>query len=486
MSLRISGRITFIALMAGAAACGVACSSEFENCDANRSCPGDDKGDSGSGGDAGEGNDPSGGSSGKGGTSQGGNDGGGDAGTGAGGDAGEGDAGQGNAGEGGEGGEGGSGEDANAVHGIVKSTMGFPLANWKVVLDGVETLTDEDGKFTVSGAGAEYDLLIAPTDHHLRLYQGLTTREPVVVMTLKSDDPGYVAKSATVSGTVSNALVGSTGIEVWQNNLGPSTYAPDFITALLPNVASDVNFTQPVSWSSPDDPLPIELFVANTDGATWRTGSATLNVTDGADFTNLGIPVADRPTRIVTVSVDSDDALTPSALFSCVSSICSYKLDSIFPAEAPLPTGLPASQRVAVRVLGQTEAGLYGACAVVPDDQDAIGLSLQAPPVVHGPESGAPVDEDTVFSWDPYPEGVHFLKVTGSTAFLLEVITAETSFSVSMIEGVELIPALQHSWFMTGIGPSSSVDDHVAPLPFLEQVGGSMHAALTSTRTFTP
>jgi hypothetical protein len=339
MAMRISGRGSLLVAVLGASACGYACSSGFDGCDDSRSCEG-----SSTAGSAGS--DGKGGASGNGGTSSG-------ATGGSGGDAGQGAApggtsntgGDGGTGEAGDAGAGGAPESGTPVNGLLKHQFGYPHVGWTVKIGDKEAVTDASGEFTITGVGETYDLLIAPTGDHLRLYQGLTTREPVVAMPTIQDDPGRQLNDASVSGTVSNILAGDVGMKAWFGDY----YLANGL-ALTSAPAGTWDFSLPISWFFAEDPTQVELFAANSDGTLWRTGSAMLNVSDSNAYTNVGVALTDRATHTVSVDVLNNAGIEEFAVYVCVvTSLCEPIAFTDLPIDVQVPSGLPLTRHALVQ-----------------------------------------------------------------------------------------------------------------------------------------
>jgi hypothetical protein len=71
--------------------------------------------------------------------------------------------------------------DDTLLRGRVIDQFDQPFEGVEVVVGDVVNVTDEEGRFSVSGAGARYDVVLRP-DRDVYAYQGMSSREPVLML----------------------------------------------------------------------------------------------------------------------------------------------------------------------------------------------------------------------------------------------------------------------------------------------------------------
>lgn len=376
----------------------------------------------------------------------------------------------------GAGATGGAPPTGNPVHGKVVTPTGIPLEGWTVKIDGVSAATNEDGEFSFVDAAATYELLIAPTNDHLRLYQGLSTREPIVVMAAREGDPGWVENTASVSGTVFNAtLDGGVHVEVWMKER----------TWWLPvaGIPGDRAFG-PFNWSWwHEGSAEIELVGIHTDLVTWRFGTTTLTLTDSTTNTNGNITVNNLPTRSVTASATLGTGVSLTSFSYCLSGFC-YSGGTTSPATKVLPKGVN-NYSTRIEANGTHASGTTKTMMRVPDDDTMVTGKLTAPSALLSPDDAADgVDESTPFDWAPYADGVYLLEISADD-FLFELYTEDSAFTLSAASKATYSAGVEHSWRVVGVGPVDGMDDLVTGNTLLQDKGVEYLATSTS-RTFTP
>ncbi|HVJ16281.1 MAG TPA: hypothetical protein VM686_12655 [Polyangiaceae bacterium] len=382
----------------------------------------------------------------------------------------------------GAGGESGAGNSAQAgaagspavdtsVHGKVMHEFGGPLPGWQVVIGEKKVITNELGEFTVPDVGETYDLLVAASDDHLRLYQGVTTREPIAVMSLMDGDPGWVVHTAGIAGSVLNTLTPTTFLEVWIHGrlemTFPATGAPP------PEPGSYANV---VTWNHDENPAPAEVRgVQLKDNTTWRAGILSRSLAAGVDYSGVNVTLEDLASRTVITTPELAPGVSLTTVVQCLSEHC----DSL----APLPMGSSVGD-ARVEVRGTHLSGTTKTFARPTDDENELTLLLTAPSGLFAPTNAATgVSPGTEFSWQPYADGIHVLKISAA-GYLVEVYTSGTSFALADIAAATYGTGT-HTWKVLGLGPATSVDDYVgepAPVP-LKSVE---YLTESTARSFTP
>lgn len=166
-------------------------------------------------------------------------------------------------------------------------TLGAPVANASILVDGKVTTTASDGTFTVNDVTTPYDITVSfASSTDVWIFQGLTLPDPTVQ--LLSFTPGF---QASVSGTI--------GTAPYQTNEVGAVFPAGATVALGGAVAQSGGTTfgpGAIKWG-PDDPLQTTLYALRviTDGSgnpSSYTGYGSLAVTlhNGDTLTGLAIP----------------------------------------------------------------------------------------------------------------------------------------------------------------------------------------------------
>ena len=91
---------------------------------------------------------------------------------------------------------------------VVVETYGVGLGGYTVVVDGRSTITREDGSFTVEGIAEKYDAYVfGPRAEAIRIYMGLTRRDPVFAVVAEDSSWFDSTTKATITGTLSGTYV---------------------------------------------------------------------------------------------------------------------------------------------------------------------------------------------------------------------------------------------------------------------------------------
>ncbi len=376
------------------------------------------------------------------------------------------------------------------VHGTLVNPCGGGYPGWRVLVNGEQVESDENGEFSVADVAETYDLVVAPSLNHVVAYLGLTTREPIVTVNAQADDPGVAEHSATMSGTLSDGYgFPSDGLYVLQAT--NSTFNGCKVVLPLPQGSGDpVKYSadwgpHSFSWIGALDAFSGYLSAVQLDDSGGNAlGIVALDLLDGS--TNPAVDVA--LTKLASHTVAATATLPDGVTFTNVRIVDSGELDTNNPGSLVVPIGVDLAPPTQIRATGMAGTSTTMTTVVIEETQDAVSLPLTVPIDVTSPDDNqAGVDTDTLFSWTDYPNGVQHLYISDSNAFRIDVYTDGTSFKLSDlgIYDLTLAAGVEHSWDVGFSGPATSVDALVDGTNHL-LTDGIAYSGSTEARTFTP
>ena len=383
----------------------------------------------------------------------------------------------------GPGGEGGMGNPLDpTVHGTIIDFWHHPLPNLPVAIGDVQTVTDQNGEFTIEDVPSEYDVSFIvhrnnPAANYGWVFQGLTRRDPTLQVykgfddresvftvsqkngTFTSDSRWLVAFGSDNGASVSSS--GENGIEVrpsWQGS-GTNEWTVHGIfferTAELPTSYTAYQ-SQVVSVSDGDAGHDVEMDLAAQDLDTGtitgtviqgtgvgRTNSAFVRFTSGAV-----LPVVDE----VDTSVDPYSYLVPQLANSSI---------TIAAAETDYNAGTFAVAHRDGRAVDDT------------------GVDLQIPPSATPvtPAAGSQnVNDATQFAFTGGESGNAGYLVHIEDYYYRQgmyIVTTKKTFKLGdfpVVGGAyKLMPDELHTWLVETHGKFASTDAMTGPNGYLDE-----------------
>lgn len=382
--------------------------------------------------------------------------------------------------EGGEGGvssQGGAGGevsmvDPTEVRGrLVSYGLGPLYADTWVLIDGKRINVGADGSFSARGVGEKYDLMIFMPDVYLRVYQGLSTREPQLPLRNDALDEGATARSATVRGK----LLG--GLE--------PPYGDLTLYQLVSYISDRTRANDTLYDTSSFELEPTWVGQATDTGTIWALqapyaagqlptysgfGKREVTIADGEIIGSVNgsaltdITLTDPPETIVEGVLTVPDGVEVSSAginvgpFYDVNPIDAGAFSVVIPSIEDLPVYYTVSFRGA-------DDSAVGSLTRIAPAAGPWALSFAAPPRLSTPTNGATdVDGETIFSWtDVLDETVSTVYLTiGSLG--IEIVTAGTAIQLPDFAkvGLRAPKNMPVTWFVTTQGPASTVEEYLS------------------------
>jgi hypothetical protein len=370
------------------------------------------------------------------------------------------------------------GPPAGDVSGVVISSLGVPVSNVSLLSGGVVTTTDAQGRFTIRSAPAQYDVAIAmqypPYDpnasgfHGVSLYQGLSTRTPILTAQVWAANTSgatvhltYPALPAGAQDVVVGDIASRGTFSLW----GGQPY-------ILAMPSNDVTFSMLGSGPAVDSKLGWLAYTVTTDAdgdqhpdhyldfdrteMTLAPGSTTAwtpHAGDVAEQTVTGAPACD-PTQTVyeaypLMRLSSAGAWAPITVSPVRAAPWALRVPKIPGVQVAIhytayDTGSPGSA-------GGSESD---AVVLVDDDGDMAPAVLPPPPRLVAPDDGAPFGPTTgtTLRWEaPGTCMVHVgAGEQGGTAYFawLVVFTRAGAFTMPDLSalGVTLPDGVAYTW----------------------------------------
>jgi hypothetical protein len=342
------------------------------------------------------------------------------------------------------------------------------------------TVTGDDGKFSMPEAPATYDAYVRDPDGlTVSVFNGLTRRDPVLVHAGTVATTARAILSGTLSGGAQYPLVGADAVTV--GYLSPEASYSMALGGSLPIGTAGPTFGPlSVQWAGPEtitgELVAIGTFSGGDAGQTNWFCSAPMALSDGDTRSNVAVqlqPVARSGAVSGVVDVPDGGQLVQTQLLFH------------FPdAGAPLiyatqqrpgrldfdvvPDLSDAGAELCVVAAGVPGSYLTQRCGVVPGSQ-GVNLTLQAAPSLLSPADQATVSVSTAFTWNQFANGIHLLSLepavpTKATPRIHFFTTATTTTwpDLSSI-GLAYPVAYDYQCDVEGFGPYVSMDDAFGP-----------------------
>jgi hypothetical protein len=390
-----------------------------------------------------------------------------------------------------------SAKRASGISGHVVDAGGHPVAGVMARVAGyAATTTDDAGAFTIPEVAPPYDLVLSTSGlgRIVEVYAGLTRTDPTVAIYQAGlAATGIGDRSANLAGRVSGGDPAAKGGHNYQGVLFASTELPagDPLEAVGTAVARPPDsYKFPVSWRGTGSLRGAVLAVQwRADPGTaaptayWLAMALDVDVADGAttSIPPLELSAVPAVTTVGTVRLPPRYALKlTSAQMTPWTQKSPFSL--FHDDNAGVPWGDPPIFRYVLPTLVGTDLQLCARAAnTAPGHLDSVamgcveasGLAAVDVPVTAAPEPFVPanganaVGLDTVFAWQPFPEGVNVLEVTpdgpDAPAFLVFTASSRAALPDLGDEALSLPSRASYHWRVRGLAPVASVDALAAP-----------------------
>lgn len=381
------------------------------------------------------------------------------------------------------------------VTGRVVGVPGNPLAGLTVAIGERTTVTDANGRFSVSEVTPPYDLtLVAPgTPPLVGIYQGLTRPDPTLAFLF------FVASGEPNTGFVSGTV--SEGDEIPSDGeVTGALFASPEASGLVTLGSRD--YTLPLAWFGPTTTIgTVHVLQWKSPGPgrvpTAYTGFGTVTavrVTDGLTNDEASMQLFDPGNTSIAGTV-----VAPAG-----STVLSKDLALEFADHAILPLGserddqprfsFPVPENITLTAVVSTTAQFASGAvsfrreAGIPRGATDVSLVLPTPVLSSTPADAAgDVSPSTEFRWSPFAGGVHLVIFSGEAAATPSyyVVTRETSTRIPDLTalGAAFPAGAFYDWFVVGFAPFASVDDYIQTGSLVPPVG-SLDESVSDVRFF--
>jgi hypothetical protein len=385
--------------------------------------------------------------------------------------------------------------DLTRVTGQVVDPHGAPHAGVPVFLGTRSVRTDDSGRFTFASVGPTYDLFaLVASAHTVYLYQGISRRDPVLVVRQESTSVHSASIQGHVTsdfGLIPNLLVGVAAFSPsgpWTVGDAPilpsSHYGPLFVRWAGPSSSRTAIFAlawAPSSEGSPSTYAGFGTIQVDVNDMDHLSGG------DAAPPTTIGLkqPIASRD---LTVTVGATPPGTEARFALYFGDVNLSSMRRVVGSETyRVPTGLGIPLRLFVGAVADPLASWVD--YLVDDASATLTADMPDPPLPLAPQAGATgVGPDTVFEWSSFGAGIHEFEFSqgGDTGSTLLVYTAASSLKLPDLSpvGLAYLPGVSAYWYVMGVGPAKTIDDYVSTADLLAATG-KRYRAIGEDRTCT-
>jgi hypothetical protein len=339
----------------------------------------------------------------------------------------------------------------------------------KVLLDGaVVTTTDAAGRFFVAEAGATYDLALSASADRAFVYQGMTTRTPVVRLdgTYLSPDESEASVHVDLTGVDATTWVGAS----------PSIAAGEPASAIEPLGPSDWR----VRWAG-HDPIHVGVYVAAHEGVpSQRVGQSV------GTFLAPAVPLSPGGTKSFALQAASLVAAGESAVAAEVHLAPSYGVSQavlwegsasdaqsgaafdVETRDSVLPFLVPEGARVGLTIEATSGAAKTDVYVGIPAGGGRTVVDVPAAPIALAPpDDSIDVGAGTELRWTPAPNATNFAIIYdgyGTSAPTIRIVAADGVARIPDLApiGVVLPAHARVAWAPSTTTPAGSVDDFAA------------------------
>jgi hypothetical protein len=346
----------------------------------------------------------------------------------------------------------GCGKNTFTVNGKVVNHLGMPLASVMVFVDGMQTFTQSDGRFTVGDVEIPYTVVLNSLYPSVRCppamvaYQGLTRSDPVITLSVVVIESYADCSSPAWSATIAGQLSGGAGFPQPADHQACVAFgAQEFYSAV--DAAADGTFSWVNQWTGMAT-LAGDLYAlqwqkdANQLPQTYK-GYGTRNgvsLTQGSALSNQDVSLGTVGTGEVsgTATLPSGYSLYSRTLGLRVGEYGYLPIvqeldpaDTSFTYQAPDLAGGKISVRLEA-LNGALDSSITN--QVLTPGTSGAPMVLPAAVTLLEPADNEPnVDNSTLFAWTPFPGGVHvFMLVRDpftSTQITWTVVTSAASLT---------------------------------------------------------
>ncbi len=341
-----------------------------------------------------------------------------------------------------------------------------PVSAVAVHIDGVDTATDGEGRFEITGVAPPYNVVVrryGPDEIHI--YKGLTRVDPILQLTnlLQTGSQqttiagnltggnGYPQSpnTITVVGFASTTGFGSTVLFPSQ---GPS-YGP-LLTAWYGS-SGDSGVLYALQWTFDESLLPISYTGYTTQ---------TVDVVNGTPSTNVNLTL----TPVQTTYISGDITVAPGYQVESKTLWVQLGNRSAIPilidgsSDLGFTYASPATERALGLQVATTSAGrrsTHYIANIAPGTLESF-----APPAAPIPTfplaNQTDITPSTLFSWVPYQNSVHVLTMTATSAPTFVVYTGATTTDLHDLVDINfpLPAATAYTWNIIGVGAYDNLD----------------------------
>ena len=381
------------------------------------------------------------------------------------------------------------------VSGRVIGSDLVPIAGVNVTIGAKSALTNADGGFTISSVPPPYDLTaVAPSPKKVGvLYQGLTRRDPTILM------PGMTASTST--GTLTGNVTGGNPLGAADEVTRLIFGSPDIPDWLVNNAQTNVTsnpYTLNPSWVGPS------ATTGTVHVLQWRLDANNRPASFTGYASTPGVSISSGGTASADLVMSAPPASTIGGTIHLAPSLSYFgqTLSIVFPGTPPTflgadtPSGSfsypfpdvsgATATLIATALYAGTNVSATELAGISPGTANVV-VDLPTPctavvPADHATNVGTTTD----FTWTPMTGTVYVLFLLGSgTSPSYFVFTAATSARIPDLSAQGLGLSGAFRWDVNAFGPVASVDD-LAGAAALHLVGaGSYFGGTTSPRDFT-
>jgi len=383
------------------------------------------------------------------------------------------------------------------VSGTVVGSDRVPIAGVNVTIGAQSVITGADGRFTISNVSLPYDLTAVLTSPKRGIvYQGLTRRDPTVVML------GVTATPLT--GTVTGNLSGGHPLGGANESTRVQFASPEARNLLNGNdlfVASNP-YSMQAAWIGPTTTTgTVHALQWQADGGTVPTSFTGYASQTGVSVSSGGNVAADLVMSAPPVStVGGTIRIDPSLLYFGQSISITFPDAPRIVLGGDAPSGtfsylVPNVGGATASLIAQAISSASNVSdlqmAGIPPGTTNLVVDLAAPPTPVAPaDLATDIATTTVFTWTGMPGTVNLFGVRGrgtTPSPSYYVVTSGTSARIPDLaaQGLGLPPAAAYSWNVNTYGPLTSVDELAGAASTYLSGSGSYFGGTTAPRDFT-
>ncbi len=384
----------------------------------------------------------------------------------------------------------------------VSGKLSPPVSGAQVIIGRQAATADAaTGAFSIGGVTPPYDLVaIVPgaTQKAGVVYKGLRRPDP----TIRTFAAAPALRSATISGTVTGGLVPPLPLTQTHVSFG----APDVSSGADGHVGATITYELKPEWSSGSS------ITGTLHALQWNPGNgctasytgyaekAGVTIADGGSFAGQDLAMTPVAATHVTGTLWVPAGLGPNVDASVGLVYADRSWVTLFhdtvaaaPFDCLVPSIAGATAQLVASASLPSQAAAMVARVNVPLDATGVTLALQAAPEAIAPDDAATgVTNSTVFSWQPFANGVHVALFGGGAAqpaFYVVTTEASTTIPDLSLQGLELPKNASYQWMVEAFAPNASVDEAAdARSLMIGEVAPTgdttFHMGLSQTRSF--